>query len=456
MRGVEHSIQLVPDYRVHHQAPYRLSISEATKLKRQLEELLRLGFIKPSNSPWGAPVLFARKADGTLRLCIDYRGLNRYTVKNSYPMSRADELFDRLAGNRFFTKIDLRSGYHQIRVAAEDQPKTAFRSRFGHYKFTVMPFGLTNAPASFQTAMNDIFRDILEEYVLVYLDDILVYSRTLEDHIRHLRDVLQRLLKHDFYAKLNERGFLIGHVAPAVGHIDRDAGAGVAPAVRSTYKYIVAQLSGSVMELVGGLLHGDTLFHKEYNVPYAEDDGQDEEDVVNYYATICAGCVDWGVESDLDRDADVWDTDEQKGGGWWDVLTTPSHQVSADGVTHPHLGGGEQEGEWDTDEQKSGGRWDVLTAPSYQVVDGVTRLQLGGGEQEGEWEVEKVFMAVTAAVVEERQGLGEMGGKGATDVNNSNNNNNNNNNNIEKGEKDDNNNTNNNSNNNDDGTQERA
>eukprot|EP00896_Chara_braunii_P032574 GBG90450.1 hypothetical protein CBR_g50795 [Chara braunii] len=183
MRDVEHSIQLVPDYCVHHQAPYRLSIPEATELKRQLEELLRLGFIKPSNSPWGAPVLFARKADGTLRLCIDYRGLNRYTVKNSYPIPRFDELFDRLAGNRFFTKIDLRSGYLQIRVAAADQPKTALRSRFGHYEFMVMPFGLTNAPATFQRAMNDIFRDILEQYV-VYLDDILVYSRTLEEHLR--------------------------------------------------------------------------------------------------------------------------------------------------------------------------------------------------------------------------------------------------------------------------------
>ncbi|GBG83208.1 hypothetical protein CBR_g36822 [Chara braunii] len=207
MRDVEHSIQLVPDYRVHHQAPYRLSIPEATELKRQLKELLRLGFIKPSNSPWGAPVLFARKADGTLRLCIDYRGLNRYTVKNSYPMPRSDELFDRLAGNRFFTKIDLRSGYHQIRVAAADQPKTAFRSRFGHYEFTVMPFGLTNAPATFQRAMKDIFRDILEQYVLVYLDDILVYSRTLEEHLRHLRDVLDRLRRHGFYAKLSKCRF---------------------------------------------------------------------------------------------------------------------------------------------------------------------------------------------------------------------------------------------------------
>ncbi|GBG69889.1 hypothetical protein CBR_g4717 [Chara braunii] len=207
MRGVEHSIQLVPHYRVHHQAPYRLSIPEAMELKRQLEELLRLGFIKPSNSSWGAPVLFARKADGTLRLCSDYRGVNRYTVKNNYPMPRADESFNHFAGNRFFTKIDLRSGYHQIRVAAEDRSKTAFRSHFGHYEFTVMPFGLTNAPATFETAMNDIFRDILKEYLLVYLNDILVYSRTLEDHIRYLRDVLQRLRKHDFYAKLSKCRF---------------------------------------------------------------------------------------------------------------------------------------------------------------------------------------------------------------------------------------------------------
>ncbi|GBG88708.1 hypothetical protein CBR_g48237 [Chara braunii] len=223
MRDVEHSIQLVPDYRVHHQTPYRLSIPEATELKRQLEELLRLGFIKPSNSPWGAPVLFARKADRTLRLCIGYRGLNRYTVKNSYPMPRSDELFDCLAGNRFFTKIDLRSGYHQIRVAAADQPKTAFRSRFGHYEFTVMPFGLTNAPTTFQRAMNDIFRDILEQYVLVYLDDILVYSRTLEEHLRHLRDVLDRLRRHGFYAKLSKCRFA-QHKVNFLGHYVSDQG----------------------------------------------------------------------------------------------------------------------------------------------------------------------------------------------------------------------------------------
>ncbi|GBG63373.1 hypothetical protein CBR_g37731 [Chara braunii] len=223
MRDVEHSIQLVPDYRIHHQASYRLSIPKATEHKHQLEELLRLGFIKPSNSPWGAPILFARKADGTLRLCIDYRGLNRYMVKNNYPMPRSDELFDRLAGKRFFTKIDLRSGYHQIRVAAADQPKTAFRSRFGHYEFTVMSFGLTNAPGTFQRAMNDIFGDILEQYVLVYLDDILVYSRTLEEHLRHLRDFLDRLRGHGFYAKLSKCRFA-QHKVDFLGHYVSDEG----------------------------------------------------------------------------------------------------------------------------------------------------------------------------------------------------------------------------------------
>ncbi|GBG70576.1 hypothetical protein CBR_g6703 [Chara braunii] len=223
MRDVEHSIQLVSDYRVHHQAPYRISIPETTELKRQLEELLRLGFIKPSNSPWGAPVLFARKADETLRLCIDYHGLNRYTVKNNYRMPRFDELFDRLAGNRFFTKIDLHSGYHQIRVAAADQPKTAFRSRFRHYKFTVMSFGLTNAPATFQRAMNDIFGDILAKYVLVYLDNILVYSRTLEEHLGHLRDVLDRLRQHGFYAKLSKCRFT-QHKVDFLGHYVSDQG----------------------------------------------------------------------------------------------------------------------------------------------------------------------------------------------------------------------------------------
>ncbi|GBG86077.1 hypothetical protein CBR_g40979 [Chara braunii] len=262
MRDVKNPIQLVPDYRVHHQTPYRLLIPEATELKRQIEELLRLGFIKPSNSPWGAPVLFARKADETLRLCVDYCGLNRYTVKNNYPMPRSDELFDRLAGNRFFTKIDLRSGYHQIRVAAADQPKTAFRSRFGHYEFTVMPFGLTNAPATFQRAMNDIFRDILEQYVLVYLDDILVYSRTLEEHLRHLRDVLDRLRRHGFCAKLSKCRFaqqkvdFLGHYVCDQGFYDKaEAHSSTGSLVASLFEFsfTTEHIKGEINRVVDAL-----------------------------------------------------------------------------------------------------------------------------------------------------------------------------------------------------------
>ncbi|GBG86049.1 hypothetical protein CBR_g40950 [Chara braunii] len=214
---------LIREYHDVFPSSFVLSIPEANELKRQLEKLLRLGFIKPNNSLWGPPVLFARKEDGTLRLCIDYRSLNRYTVNNSYPMPPSDELFDRLAGNHFFTKIDLCSGYHQIHVAAADQPKTAFRSRFGHHEFTVMPFGLTNAPATFQRAMNDILRDILEQYVLVYLDDILVYSRTLEEHLRHLCDVLDRLRRHGFYAKLSKCRFA-QHKVDFLGHYVSEQG----------------------------------------------------------------------------------------------------------------------------------------------------------------------------------------------------------------------------------------
>ncbi|GBG68171.1 hypothetical protein CBR_g2723 [Chara braunii] len=217
MRDMEHRIRLEPNYHIQHRAPYRISVPETQELKRQIDELLRQGFIKTSTSPWSALVLFDRKKDDTLRLCLDYHGLNEYTARNSYPMSRADDLFDCLSGHHFFTKIDLRSGYHQICVAEEDQPKTAFRSRFGHYEFTVMPFGLRNAPATFQAAMNTMFQDVLEDSVLVYIDDILVYNRTLEEHLFHLRTVLQRLRDHGFYAKLSKCCFaqtkvdLLGH-----------------------------------------------------------------------------------------------------------------------------------------------------------------------------------------------------------------------------------------------------
>jgi len=172
------------------------------ELKTQLTDLMNKGFIRPSVSPFGAPVLFVHKKEGTLRLCVDYRALNKATIKNRYPLPRIDELMDQLAGAKYFTKIDLYSGYHQIRIKEDDVPKTAFRTRYGHYEFLVLPFGLTNAPATFMTLMNNVFREYLDKFVVIYLDDILVYSKTKDEHVQHLRNVLSKLREHKLYAKI--------------------------------------------------------------------------------------------------------------------------------------------------------------------------------------------------------------------------------------------------------------
>lgn len=145
-------------------------------------------------------------------MCVDYRMLNKITIKNRYPLPRIDEMLDRLHGARFFTKVDLASGYHQIRIKEEDIPKTAFRTRYGHYEFTVMPFGLCNAPATFQRLMNDVFREQLDRFVIVYLDDILIYSRTWEEHKNHVRQVLEILRQHKLYAKRSKCTFVVQEV----------------------------------------------------------------------------------------------------------------------------------------------------------------------------------------------------------------------------------------------------
>ncbi|KAL0540956.1 hypothetical protein IC582_020982 [Cucumis melo] len=170
-----------------------MALMELRELMSQLQELVDKGFIRPSASLWGAPVLFVKKKDGTSRLCINYRQLNKVTIRNKYPLPRIDDLFDQLRGASVFSKIDLRSGYHQLKVKESDIPKTAFQTRYGHYEFLIMPFGLTNAPAAFMDLMNWVFHSYLDQFVIVFIDDILVYSGSKEKHAEHLRIVLQTL-----------------------------------------------------------------------------------------------------------------------------------------------------------------------------------------------------------------------------------------------------------------------
>ena len=193
------------------------------ELMSQLQELLDKGFIRPSTSPWGAPVLFVKKKDGSMRMCIDYRELNKLTVKNRYPLPRIDDLFDQLQGSSWFSKIDLRSGYHQLKVKEADIPKTAFRTRYGHYEFVVMSFGLTNAPAAFMDLMNRVCKPILDKSVIVFIDDILVYSKSEEEHAKHLNEVIGTLKRERLYAKFSKCVFwlrevqFLGHVVNAEG-----------------------------------------------------------------------------------------------------------------------------------------------------------------------------------------------------------------------------------------------
>ncbi|KAL0560668.1 hypothetical protein IC582_001078 [Cucumis melo] len=228
-REVEFAIELEPGTVPISRAPYRMAPAELKELKVQLQELLDKGFIRPSVSPWGAPVLFVKKKNGSMRLCIDYRELNKVTVKNRYPLPRIDDLFDQLQGATVFSKIDLRSGYHQLRIKDEDVPKTAFRSRYGHYEFIVMSFGLTNAPAVFMDLMNRVFREFLDTFVIVFIDDILIYSKTETEHEEHLRMVLQTLRDNKLYAKFSKCEFWLKQVS-FLGHVVSKDGVSVDPA----------------------------------------------------------------------------------------------------------------------------------------------------------------------------------------------------------------------------------
>ncbi|GJY41211.1 putative reverse transcriptase domain-containing protein [Tanacetum coccineum] len=207
-RQVEFQIDLVPGVAPVARAPYRLAPSEMKELAEQLQELSNKGFIRPNSSPWGAPVLFVKKKDGSFRMCINYRELNKLTVKNRCPLPRIDDLLDQLQGSSVYSKIDLRSGYHQLRVREKDIPKTAFRTRYGHYEFQVMPFGLTNAPVVFMDLMNWVCQPYLDKFVIVFIEDILIYSKNKEEHEEHLKLILELLKKEELYAKFSNAPIL--------------------------------------------------------------------------------------------------------------------------------------------------------------------------------------------------------------------------------------------------------
>ncbi|WVZ79457.1 hypothetical protein U9M48_027033 [Paspalum notatum var. saurae] len=222
-RPYDHHIPLLPGAQPVNVRPYRYTPTQKSEIEKQLTEMLKNGIIRPSTSPYASPMLLVKKKDGTWRFCVDYRHLNMITVKNKHPIPVVDELIDELAGAQWFTKLDLRSGYHQICLAPGEEHKTAFKTHSGLYEFLVMPFGLTNAPATFQSAMNQIFEPLLRKGVLVFMDDILVYSNTMEEHVTLLTQVFYILQKSQFYVKLSKCSFAkqtidyLGHCISSVG-----------------------------------------------------------------------------------------------------------------------------------------------------------------------------------------------------------------------------------------------
>ncbi|GJZ37724.1 putative reverse transcriptase domain-containing protein [Tanacetum coccineum] len=234
-RQVKFQIVLIPGAAPVARAPYRLAPSEMKELSNQLKEHSDKGFIRPRSSPWGALVLFVKKNDGSFRVCIDYRKLNKLAVKNRYPLPRIDDLFDQLQGLSVYSKVDLRSGYHQLRVREEDIPKTAFRTRYGHYEFQVMPFGLTNAPAVFMDLMNRVCKPYLDKFMSVFIDDILIYSKNKQEHEKHLKLILELLKKEQLYAKFSKCEFWIPKVQ-FLFHVIDSQGIHVDPAKIGSFK----------------------------------------------------------------------------------------------------------------------------------------------------------------------------------------------------------------------------
>ncbi|GJV29521.1 putative reverse transcriptase domain-containing protein [Tanacetum coccineum] len=264
-RQVEFRIDLIPGAAPVARAPYRLAPSEMKELSKQLQELSEKGFIRPSSSPWGAPVLFVKKKDGSFRMCIDYQELNKLTIKNRYPLPRIDDLFDQLQGSSVYSKIDLRSGYHQLRIREEDIPITAFRTRYGHYEFQVMPFGLTNAPAVFMDLMNRVCKPYLDKFVIVFIDDILIYSKNKEEHGEHLKTILNLLRSEKLYAKFSKCDFWLDSVQ-FLGHVIDSSGVHVDPAKIEAIKNWAAPTTPTEVRQFLGLAGYYRRFIKEFSL----------------------------------------------------------------------------------------------------------------------------------------------------------------------------------------------
>lgn len=207
-REVDHEIEILPNSSPPHRPLYQLSPAELVAAREHVDNLLRSGKIRPSKSPYGSPIFFVKEPGQALRGVVDYRGLNRITKRNNAPLPRCDEMFDRLGKARFFSKLDLKTVFHLIRLRLSDIGKTVFNSKYGQFEYLVMPMGLCNAPATIQSLMNRIFYDYIDWFLVVYIDDILIYSNTREEHLGHIRMVLDRLKKHQLYASPKKCSFM--------------------------------------------------------------------------------------------------------------------------------------------------------------------------------------------------------------------------------------------------------
>jgi hypothetical protein len=250
-RDIEFLIELLPGTPPISKRPYWLPINELVELKKQIAELQAKGFIRLSSSPWGAPVLFVEKKDGTQRMCVNYQSLNEVTIKNKYPLPWIKDIFDQMMGASVFSKIDLRSGYHQLKIRESNIRKTAFRTRYGLYEYTVMSFGLTNAPAYFMYLMNKVFTEYLDKFVVVFIDDILIFSKMEEEHEEHQRLVLEKLKSNQLYGKFSKCEFWLTEVA-FLRHVISAGGVSVDPGkVKDVLNWMPPTTASEIQNFLG-------------------------------------------------------------------------------------------------------------------------------------------------------------------------------------------------------------